>query len=283
VFAKKYTRSQTSGEEDQLADDLPPSTNEHDAIEAKRRQNTLAARRSRKRKLEYQREQLKGQLRAEKDEVARLRAMNERLMLSVHGDTTSTSPPLKTIAPLPPQPSTELVRALGPQQAHRTPAAFDAQVGSRSKEGAFETTDKNPLEGESSRLHSDIWEPYLNKAGTNRGNALEHQLAPKYPPATLPRFGDTPKTTVSAPPGGQAFQDSWTARTEARMKIFCEPNRAGNCLCAWHDSRRERRAYPPNMAPPGQLNCGCTAEEVLFEESLARHGVGSDDPGENGW
>lgn len=34
------------------------------------------------------------------------------------------------------------------------------------------------------------------------------------------------------------------------------------------------------MAPPGHLNCGCTYEEALFEESLARHGVGSYHPGE---
>ncbi|KAG8732747.1 hypothetical protein FRC11_011106 [Ceratobasidium sp. 423] len=77
------------------------------------------------------------------------------------------------------------------------------------------------------------------------------------------------------------FQRSWDARTEARIKRFCSLNRAGNALCAWHDSRRERRSYPPRMAPPGHLNCGCTYEEALFEESLARHGVGSYHPGES--
>ncbi|QRV81972.1 hypothetical protein RhiJN_09987 [Ceratobasidium sp. AG-Ba] len=77
------------------------------------------------------------------------------------------------------------------------------------------------------------------------------------------------------------FEASWDARTDARVKRFCSLNRAGNALCAWHDSRRERRAYPPRMAPPGHLNCGCTYEEALFEESLARHGVGSYHPGEN--
>ncbi|CAE6456701.1 unnamed protein product [Rhizoctonia solani] len=77
------------------------------------------------------------------------------------------------------------------------------------------------------------------------------------------------------------FQRSWDARTEARVKRFCSLNRAGNALCAWHDSRRERRSYPPRMAPPGHLNCGCTYEEALFEESLARHGVGSYHPGES--
>jgi hypothetical protein len=83
------------------------------------------------------------------------------------------------------------------------------------------------------------------------------------------------------PPTGQSFQESWAARTNARVRAFCSLNRAGNALCAWHDSRRERRAYPPRMAPPGYLNCGCTFEEALFEESLARHGVGSYHPGES--
>lgn len=78
----------------------------------------------------------------------------------------------------------------------------------------------------------------------------------------------------------EEFAASWRARTDARIKRFCALNRAGNALCAWHDSRRERRAYPPRQAPPGYLNCGCTDEEALFEESLARHGVGSYHPGE---
>ncbi|KAI0937527.1 hypothetical protein AcV7_003532 [Taiwanofungus camphoratus] len=91
--------------------------------------------------------------------------------------------------------------------------------------------------------------------------------------STLP----SPLTTPTLP---QAFQEDWRARTEARKKIYCSLNRAGNALCAWHDSRRERRAFPPRMAPPGYLNCGCTYEEALFEESLSRHGVGSYHPGE---
>lgn len=73
----------------------------------------------------------------------------------------------------------------------------------------------------------------------------------------------------------QQFHDGWNRRTDARTKLICVPNRTGNALCAWHDSRRERRAYPPRMAPAGTLNCGCTEEEALFEESLARNGVGS--------
>jgi len=60
VFARKRARSQAFGdEEDQLEDEtftLPPNPTEQELIEAKRRQNTIAARRSRKRKLEYQRE-----------------------------------------------------------------------------------------------------------------------------------------------------------------------------------------------------------------------------------
>ncbi|KAF8229779.1 hypothetical protein L208DRAFT_1378750 [Tricholoma matsutake] len=87
-------------------------------------------------------------------------------------------------------------------------------------------------------------------------------------------------TPVSTPPPSSAFQASWKARTEARMRMFCSLNRAGNALCAWHDSRRERRAFPPRNAPPGYLNCGCTHEQALFEESLARHDVGSYHPGE---
>lgn len=75
------------------------------------------------------------------------------------------------------------------------------------------------------------------------------------------------------------FQASWKARTEIRKKIFCSLNRAGNALCAWHDSLRERRVYPPRNAPHGYLNCGCSFEEALFEDSLARHNVGSCYPG----
>ncbi|CAE6446578.1 unnamed protein product [Rhizoctonia solani] len=89
---------------------------------------------------------------------------------------------------------------------------------------------------------------------------------------------DEPVVDKSVSP---AFQQSWDARTESRVKRFCSLNRAGNALCAWHDSRRERRSFPPRMAPPGHLNCGCTYEEALFEESLARHGVGSYHPGES--
>lgn len=90
-----------------------------------------------------------------------------------------------------------------------------------------------------------------------------------------------PSSGLPTPPNSGAFQSSWRTRTEARRRIYCSLNRAGNALCSWHDSRRERRAYPPRNAPPGYLNCGCTHEEALFEESLARHGVGSYLPGES--
>lgn len=61
TFARKRARSQAFGDDDELADqDVGASSsltpNEEDAIKAKRLQNTLAARRSRKRKLEYQKE-----------------------------------------------------------------------------------------------------------------------------------------------------------------------------------------------------------------------------------
>lgn len=79
----------------------------------------------------------------------------------------------------------------------------------------------------------------------------------------------------------EEFRASWDARTNARVKRFCTMNRAGNSLCAWHDSRRERRQYPARHAPPGVLNCGCTYEQALFEESLSRHGVGSYHPGDS--
>jgi len=80
---------------------------------------------------------------------------------------------------------------------------------------------------------------------------------------------------------GAQFRATWIARTEARVKKLCSLNRAGNALCQWHDSRRERRQYPPRMAPSGVLNCGCTYEEALFEESLARHNVGAYLPGDS--
>ncbi|KAL4081164.1 hypothetical protein J3A83DRAFT_4084898 [Scleroderma citrinum] len=57
VWARKRSRQAAFGdEEDELRDETAPTMSEQEQIEAKRRQNTIAARRSRKRKLEYQRE-----------------------------------------------------------------------------------------------------------------------------------------------------------------------------------------------------------------------------------
>ncbi|KAI0315611.1 hypothetical protein OF83DRAFT_1031091, partial [Amylostereum chailletii] len=69
TFARKRARSQAFGEDDELAaeDGSLPTLTEEEAIKAKRLQNTLAARRSRKRKLEYQRE-LEEALEAERKE-----------------------------------------------------------------------------------------------------------------------------------------------------------------------------------------------------------------------
>ena len=55
TFARKRARSSAPGEVEAVAA-VDPTLSEEDAIKAKRLQNTLAARRSRKRKLEYQRE-----------------------------------------------------------------------------------------------------------------------------------------------------------------------------------------------------------------------------------
>ncbi|EIW77158.1 hypothetical protein CONPUDRAFT_129354 [Coniophora puteana RWD-64-598 SS2] len=126
----------------------------------------------------------------------------------------------------------------------------------------------------------------VNESDRMRIRELEGELASgltipeqsyRYPGGSPSAMGQLASTPV---PQSTAFHSSWRARTEARVRLFCSLNRAGNALCSWHDSRRERRAYPPRMAPPGYLNCGCTHEEALFEESLSRHGVGSYHPGE---
>jgi hypothetical protein len=72
TFARK--RARTQGPEEEEDDEVPgPSVSEEDAIKAKRLQNTLAARRSRKRKLEYQRE-LEEAIEAERKEKEAWRA-----------------------------------------------------------------------------------------------------------------------------------------------------------------------------------------------------------------
>jgi len=94
VFARKRKRSLAFGaEEDEevvaAAVDptaAPPTATELDAIEAKRRQNTLAARRSRKRKLEHQKE-LETAVDAERQEKEawRRRAMALEALCRSHG------------------------------------------------------------------------------------------------------------------------------------------------------------------------------------------------------
>jgi hypothetical protein len=87
-FAKKRARSQAFGkdDEDELADEDNLDTGDLNAIEAKRRQNTLAARRSRKRKLEYQRE-LEMNVDRLSDEVSAWKRRSETLeaVLRSHG------------------------------------------------------------------------------------------------------------------------------------------------------------------------------------------------------
>jgi hypothetical protein len=128
------------------------------------------------------------------------------------------------------------------------------------------------LEAEVMHLHRKLREVEADYA---RARAVLEARGPC--PSSM--FGGLP-TPHATPPQSSSFHASWKARTDARKRMFCSLNRAGNALCAWHDSRRERRAFPPRNAPPGYLNCGCTYEEALFEESLARHSVGSYHPGE---
>ncbi|KAJ8083652.1 hypothetical protein AAF712_005661 [Marasmius tenuissimus] len=108
--------------------------------------------------------------------------------------------------------------------------------------------------------------------GTQRHNKerirhLEAQLASS---STL-----TPSESSSDALSSASFGTSWRVQTAAQKRQFGTPNRAGDALCAYHNIRRERRAFPPRNAPAGYLNCGCSDEEALFEESLARNGVGS--------
>jgi len=93
VFARKRKRSLAFGAEDEeevaVAVDpsaAPPTASELDAIEAKRRQNTLAARRSRKRKLEHQKE-LEGAVEVERQEKEawRKRALALEALCRSHG------------------------------------------------------------------------------------------------------------------------------------------------------------------------------------------------------
>jgi hypothetical protein len=87
VFARKRARTAAFGdEEDELEDvQITPSMSEQEQIEAKRRQNTIAARRSRKRKLEYQRELEEVVERYKREnEIWKARAMTCQALLRSH-------------------------------------------------------------------------------------------------------------------------------------------------------------------------------------------------------
>lgn len=92
VFAKKTKRGRSVafGDDDLLEDEDMEGV-DMDAIEAKRRQNTLAARRSRKRKLEYQRE-LEASVEKEKEEKDqwKTRALFYKALLESHGHDVPT-------------------------------------------------------------------------------------------------------------------------------------------------------------------------------------------------
>ena len=85
AFAKKRARSQAFDDEEG-EDDASLNPGDLDAIEAKRKQNTLAARRSRKRKLEYQRE-LESNVERMTDEVRAWKQRSEALeaIIRSHG------------------------------------------------------------------------------------------------------------------------------------------------------------------------------------------------------
>jgi len=89
VFSRKRARSQAFGndEDDELNEaPLPPNATEREQIEWKRRQNTLAARKSRKRKLEHQ-QYLEGRVESLEREVEMWRTRTETMqsILRSHG------------------------------------------------------------------------------------------------------------------------------------------------------------------------------------------------------
>lgn len=73
--------------------------------------------------------------------------------------------------------------------------------------------------------------------------------------------------------------DDHQMRTERRETLRKVLNRNGNRCCAWCEPRREPRKYGPRQVPEDKMTCGCTVEDALFEETLARNGVGSMETG----
>lgn len=85
VFARKRARSQAFGDDDDEAEEpLPPNATEKEQIEWKRRQNTLAARKSRKRKLMHQQqlEEQVEQLAGEKMKWKTRALMSQQMLIS---------------------------------------------------------------------------------------------------------------------------------------------------------------------------------------------------------
>ncbi|KAF8177843.1 hypothetical protein BJ912DRAFT_985124 [Pholiota molesta] len=94
VFQRKRSRSTAFGDEEDQLDELPLNPTEKDLIEQKRRQNTVAARRSRKRKLE-QFQKLQSELDEERrvKEIWKTRALTMLSTLQSMGLPYSNFPP----------------------------------------------------------------------------------------------------------------------------------------------------------------------------------------------
>lgn len=167
-----------------------------------------------------------------------------------------------------------------------SPAVMLGRPGSRTSFDQSRRPSQDAMEEENKHLRQKVKDlELINEKGRQRIKELEAELAGRSIAGPSIRHPEPSMSTAtpavsSTMPASPAMQASWKARTEARIRLLCSLNRAGNALCSWHDSRRERRIYPPRMAPAGYLNCGCTYEEALFEESLSRHDVGSYHPGD---
>ncbi|KAH7100074.1 hypothetical protein BKA62DRAFT_262861 [Auriculariales sp. MPI-PUGE-AT-0066] len=108
------------------------------------------------------------------------------------------------------------------------------------------------------------------QAAHARNNALQAQNRSMQPPP-LP-----PQTSSSH----SRLNEERRRRTDARNRVFCSTNRNGISSCAWHLTRNKPKEHAPRQAPSGFLNCGCSQKETLFEDSLARNGIGSVTAGE---
>ena len=105
-------------------------------------------------------------------------------------------------------------------------------------------TTQEQYDDEIRRLHKKVRElELIDESARLRQKDLELELAND----PSQGFGNVnhslPPPILTPSPQSPTFQASWKARTDARIRQFCSLNRAGNALCAWHDSRRERRAF----------------------------------------